>query len=162
MSGALKKSYASAFNKTKEKLEARKQNKPNTCLLEILLSTLIEVSSFFDFISDFVILKALAGSTDTAWFSFALFTMICPYYTVYTSLTNFQIQQTRKKVLRGKFGCLSYFTSSLTILPTMLLLLMIMDVAFMTVSVIAYPILLIFAFFPIGQDLFDRYEHAQN
>lgn len=61
----------------------------NKCFLEILLTTFIEVSSFFDFFSDMVILVALGNSTDTSWFAFALFTMICPYYTIYTSLTNF-------------------------------------------------------------------------
>ena len=70
-------------------LDNEKRPIPNSCFLELLLTSAIEVSSFFDFISDGVILKALCMSPDTAWFSFALFTMLCPYYTVYTSLTNF-------------------------------------------------------------------------
>lgn len=67
-------------------------------ILETILTVLIELSSLADFASDVVILVALANSPDTAWFSFALFTMICPYYTVYTSLMTFQIQDTRKRI----------------------------------------------------------------
>lgn len=58
-------------------------------MLEACMNALIEVSSMLDLISDLWILYALANSPDTAWFSFALFTMVCPYYTVYTSLMNF-------------------------------------------------------------------------
>lgn len=54
-----------------------------------MLALFIEVSSFLDFISDLVILRQLAHSTDTAWLTFSLFTMLCPYYTVYTSLINY-------------------------------------------------------------------------
>ena len=53
---------------------------------------MIEISSMMDFISDVWILILLYDSTDTAWFSFTLFTMICPYYTVYASIMTFKIQ----------------------------------------------------------------------
>lgn len=58
-------------------------------VLEFVLSLFIESSSLADFFSDYVILQALAMSVDTMWFSFTLFTMLCPYYTVYTSLMTF-------------------------------------------------------------------------
>ena len=64
--------------------------------IQVLLSVMIEVSSFVDFASDFWILQALAKSVDTMWFTFALFTVLCPYYTVYTSLMTFQIDKLRK------------------------------------------------------------------
>lgn len=78
-------------------VELKKQN-ANSCFIELMFNTLIEVSSFLDFISDFYILKSLASSTDIAWFTFALFTMICPYYTIYTSLINHQITIAHKYI----------------------------------------------------------------
>lgn len=65
-------------------------------IVEPIVNYLIEISSAIDFISDCVILYYLSITPHSAWFSFSLFTMICPYYAVYTSLMNLQIRKVRK------------------------------------------------------------------
>ena len=127
------------------------QNKKvNKCLLRVLLALFIEVSSFLDLISDFVILRDLASSTDTAWFTFSLFTMLCPYYTVYTSLINYQIQLIHRRIEKGSNSYLGYLMNCLTILPSMLLLLIGLDLIYMCISVLVYPLIFMFSPCKIG------------
>ena len=137
------------------------KKKVNLSILVVLLSLFIEESSFFDFFSDLIIIRGLGQSTDTAWFSFSLFTVLAPYYTVYTSLINIQIENHRSKTPESK-SCLDFIGSSLLILPSMLIFLILIDVVYMCMSVIVYPILLPFSFFPIGQRMLDSYEEGQN
>lgn len=68
----------------------QKENKRHF-IVETYIGGSIEIASMMDFISDVVILLQLVNSTDTSWFSFTLFTMVCPYYTVYASLMTFKI-----------------------------------------------------------------------
>lgn len=60
--------------------------KKRTGTFQKILLTLIEISSFFDFISDGTILMILGRSQHSMWFSLTIITMACPYYTCYTSL----------------------------------------------------------------------------
>ena len=130
-------------------------------MLSVLLSFFIEESSFFDFISDFMIIIALGRSTDTAWFSFSLFTVLAPYYTVYTSLINNQIDRYKQQDASER-SCMSFVFSLICILPTMLIMLIIFDLVYMCISVVVYPILLPFSFCKIGIVLLDKYEDSQN
>lgn len=57
---------------------------------------LIDVSAIFDLISDIVILYELVEFNHTSWLTFSIFTMLCPYFAVYTSLMNFQIEMNQK------------------------------------------------------------------
>lgn len=140
------------------------QKRERHFILETVLNACIEISSMADFISDLVILKALCNSPDTAWFSFSLFTMLCPYYTVYTSLMTFHIQQTTKRIEEGgNYNCCSKIVGALSILPTMLVILIILDVFFMVLACSTLPFLILFTFIPtVGRRLFDCYEHFEN
>ena len=82
-----------SFHLKENKIEKRDRH----FIIETYLSGFIEVSSFLDFFSDLYILVKLGQSTDTAWFSFMLFTMLCPYYTVYTSLITHTLNMIRQK-----------------------------------------------------------------
>lgn len=53
---------------------------------------------------------------------------------------------------------MNYFVNSLFILPTMLVLMILVDIIFMSVSVVVYPFLLSVSLTSFGQDLFDKYE----
>lgn len=130
-------------------------------MLVVLLSLFIEESSFFDFFSDLIIIRALGNSTDTAWFSFSLFTVLAPYYTVYTSLINNQIELHRRKDPKDR-SCLDFIVSVILILPSMLVFLILIDVFYMLISCIVYPILFPMTFFDIGQEMLDKYENCQN
>ena len=66
-------------------------------MLESCLNMAIDISSILDLVSDLIILIAFVYSGDTAWLFVSLFTMLCPYYAVYTSLMNFQIHRNRAR-----------------------------------------------------------------
>ena len=140
--------------------ESRIDETINLCLLVVLLTLFIEVSSCFDFFSDLVIIIALGNSSDTAWFSFSLFTVLAPYYTIYSSLINQLIKMIR--VNKNEKNCLSLLMNYVIILPSMLLMLIAIDIFYMCLSVIVYPILLPFTFFKTGEKLLELYEHSQN
>ena len=108
-----------------------------------------------------MIIIALGNSTDTAWFAFSLFTVLAPYYTVYTSLINNQIDRYRSQGSSGR-SCLRYIGSLIMILPTMLVMLIVFDVVYMCISVVVYPVLLPFSFCSIGITLLEKYEDSQN
>jgi hypothetical protein len=67
-----------------------------------------------------------------------------------------------KKKAGSKRSCLRYLVSIIFILPTMLVFLIAIDIVYMCVSVIVYPILLPFSLFPIGLLMLDKYEDGQN
>ena len=48
--------------------------------------------------------------------------------------------------------------SYLTILPTLLAILIVIDLIYMTISVIVYPLLILFSFSTKGKFLLERYE----
>lgn len=129
-------------------------------ILETAFSGMIEVSSFFDFGSDAVILYHLARGRDSAWFTFAIFTILCPYYTVYTSLMTFQLQRQRHQT--GCFGCHTFF-KVLSILPTMLLFLIVVDLCYMLVFTITLPIIFVLTWIcPHGEVLFNWFDNVVN
>ena len=114
------------------------------CFLVVLLSLCIELSSCFDFFSDLMIIIALGNSTDTAWFSFSLFTVLAPYYTIYSSLINQLIKLIRANQNPESKTISSHLMNYLIILPTMLLILIFIDIFYMCLSVVVYPLLLPF------------------
>lgn len=104
--------------------------------LETYLNGFIEISSALDFFSDMWVLYQLSKSTDTAWFTITLFTMICPYYTVYSSLMTFKINDIRKLKERGiGFGTLKNF---FMILPLNLILMIFIDMLIMFPNALIY------------------------
>ena len=133
----------------------------NLSLLVILLSLFIEYSSFLDFVSDIIIIFSLANTEHTAWLAFSLFTVLAPYYTVYTSLINYQIVNLKRQH-PGDRSMINTVFNCFLILPTMLIFLIVFDIIYMCISVIVYPILLPFAFSDIGSRMLDQYEDSQN
>ena len=122
----------------------------NRIFVKVLLCSFIEVSSFFDFVSDMFIVWALSNSTHTSWFTISIFTVLAPYYTIYTSLINHNIKSIRlKQDQNGMAYCSSLFTS-LSVLPTVIAILIIIDIIYMCLSVFVYPLLLIISFGKIG------------
>ena len=92
----LKQSIIELQNKSKEDDSLKEiRRHANMVLLSVIFSLLIELSSFGDFFSDLLIIYSLSQTTHTAWLTFSLFTMLAPYYTVYTSLLNYQIEHLR-------------------------------------------------------------------
>ena len=129
----------------------------NLSLIPVILACCIEISSFLDFVSDLMIVITLGSSNDTSWFAFTLFTIICPYYSVYTSLINKQIENIRLKRKEG-LSLFNYLGILILILPTMFVLLIKVDLLFMITSVIAYPSILISHFFFLGPIFLEFYE----
>ena len=168
-SQVFKKFFSKKLTKTESSINADEvdlsnvgaSDKGNLSLLPVLLALFIEESSFFDFFSDFLIIVALANSEHTAWFSFSLFTVLAPYYTVYTSLINNQIDRYKQRDPSQR-SCMGLIFSLICILPTMLVLLIIFDLLYMCMSVVVYPLLLPFAFCKLGEALLEKYEDSQN
>jgi hypothetical protein len=96
----------------------------------LFFATIIEVTSALDFYSDIVVVGELGNSTDTAWFTFSLFTILAPYYTIYSSLINQLLKLVRKNEKSNICGML---VNLLIILPSMLVLLILMDIVYMSV-----------------------------
>lgn len=108
-------------------------------MLEACLNALIEVFAMLDFVLDYYILFSLAHTVHIWWFSLSLIFMICPYYTVYTSMMNFQIKALQRKEHNL---VITFFT----IIPTMLVILVVIDICYMIATTIILPILIILAF----------------
>jgi hypothetical protein len=131
-------------------------------ILETLLKAAIEISSALDFVSDTMILLSLSKSADTMWFSFTLWTMLCPYYTVYTSLMTFLIKETRLRIEKNAYYGMTKFISCLLILPTMIIILILLDLVLMITSVLLFTVMLPFIWTQWGQHLFESFEESQN
>jgi hypothetical protein len=139
-----------------------KKKSINLSFLPVFMSSVIEWSSFLDFFSDIRIIIALAKSKDTAWFAFCLITVLAPYYTIYTSLINNQIEQVRRKKGTTLMSFFELMFRLLTVLPTMLIMLICFDFVYMCFSVVAYLFLLPFSACSIGIYLYEIYESGQN
>lgn len=68
----------------------------------------------------------------------------------------------RNKVDKGKFRCCNYVSSIISILPTMLLMLIVIDLFYMVVSTITLPILILSTMFPCGRDIYMFWERNWN
>ena len=124
----------------------------NLGLIRIMLSFFLETSSFIDFFSDLLIVVDLARTRHTAWFSFSLLTILAPYFTTYACLINYQIRIVQKQESFLK----KFLSTCLTILPTMLGILVILDVFLMSISLIVFTILLPLSFMQISSKLLDK------
>lgn len=129
-------------------------------IMKVFLSLMIEVSSFLDLCTDLFIVWALAKSTDSVWFTISIFTILAPYYTIYGSLINNNIKYVRS--FQVKKSCCAVFVICLTNLPTMLAILIAVDIFYMCLSMVAYPILLLFSLCKVGQLFLDKYEKIQS
>ena len=109
-----------------------------------------------DFFSDIFVLYQLSQSTDTAWFSFTLFTMVCPYYTVYSSLMTFKINDIRK--IKEDVQVFGVLRNLFLISPLMLVFVTIVDIIFMFINCLAYCILFLIIIFPFGKRFCIAYE----
>ena len=95
-----------------------------------------------DIYSDTIIVGELAQTTDTAWLTFSLFTIIAPYYTIYTSLINYQIRLIRDQHENAATTNCKLIGNCLLVLPTMLVFLIATDIIFIAIQIIALPLLL--------------------
>jgi len=104
-------------NEVRKKTDEIKKYK----LLDLILQTSLEISSLGDFISDSVILYALYKSGHTFWFSLTFFTMVCPYYTSYTTIMSFQILSIKEKLKNeNTINLARYLLFLVTITPLMI------------------------------------------
>jgi len=124
--------------------ESRRKNPKilNIHFICILLANIIEWSAALDFYSDIVVVSELAQSTDTAWLTFSLFTIIAPYYTIYTSLINYQIRLMQEQHSNAATTYCKLIGNCLLVLPTMLVFLVAMDIIYIAIQIIALPLLL--------------------
>ena len=76
----------------------------------------------------------------------SLFNMLSPFYTTYTSYISFHIRNKRRELEENISG--KGIVYILTILPTMIVILIIIDVLYMIVVVIFYPLLIILSIIP--------------
>ena len=99
------------------------------------------------------------------WFTFALFTVLCPYYTVYTSLMTFQIDKVRKKIEEKRYTTCNKVVSFFMIMPTMLILLILLDIFLMVLSTVMLILIFPFIWIPwldCGRKVFKFYEKSEN
>ena len=107
-----------------------------------MLAFAIEIASFLDLISDGLILYALYCSIHTMWLTITVFTISCPYFTCYTSLMNFHIAELKKsRSDNKKVPCNKMLTKFIFILPTMLVILIVIDLIYMLFSLFTKPFL---------------------
>ena len=142
-------------------MEPKKKNRS----LESILHMFIEMASLLDLVSDIMILYCLYLSSHTMWLTVTLFTISCPYYTCYTSLMNFHIAdlwKSREKN-KGKLTIWKHVTKWFFILPSMVILLVILDLLYMVISLITRPILLIIKILSFNYiDLHKNYDNAAD
>ena len=138
-------------------------------VIETYLHGLIEISSFCDFFSDIYILKQLSESVDTSWFTFMLFTMLCPYYTVYTSLISYRLNKIRQIRKKTRFGILSrgqsvkaFIAALPRILPTFLAYLILLDTVYMFLCTFCYCLLMIGMIFPCRKFMHYCFENSRH
>lgn len=115
-------------------------------MLESCLNMAIDISSILDLVSDLIILIAFVYSGDTAWLFVSLFTMLCPYYAVYTSLMNFQIHRNRARRDQIESKCTQYcleLMNTFFIFPTMLIYLIMYDLIYSIANTMILPFLII-------------------
>lgn len=115
-------------------------------MLESCLNMLIDVSSIFDLISDIIILRQLILNNHTSWLTLSIFTMLCPYFAVYTSLMNFLIDQNKKIRKMYKNRCfrsaIAQFGQVIIIFPTGLFMLILYDVLYTIANTLVLPLLI--------------------
>jgi len=111
--------------------------------MENLLSTFIEISSLLDFISDVNILYHLYISSHTAWLTVTLFTILCPYFTTYTSIINFKIADLRRKIEKKSLNCCDYIITMISVMPTMVFIQIFIELTYTIICLIAVPILIL-------------------
>lgn len=116
-------------------------------MLESCLNMLIDVAAVLDLISDVVILRQLIKYEHSQWLFLSIFTMLCPYFAVYTSLMNFQID--RNKRIRNKHkpctSCLKQLEQVFFIFPTGLVFLICYDVLYSVANFLVMPFLILFS-----------------
>lgn len=125
------------------------------------MNWLIDISSMLDLISDIMVLVVFYYSNDTAWLFIMLFTMLCPYYAVYTSLMNFLIERNKRVrehlTTSGVKLCCSELQNLFFILPTMLLVLIAYDVIYSTINIAVLPGLILISWIR-GKNTIEPYE----
>ena len=131
-------------------------------MLETILSGVIEIASAFDFGSDLFIVYQLSLTQHTAWFSFALFTLLAPYLTVQQSAIQFKVVEMRSMIEKGEYKCESYFTTLLLILPTFIILMIIYDLIFMVISFFIYLVLFIGLCTKSRRKIHDKFTEIMN
>lgn len=104
----------------------------------------IDISSIADLISDLIILYALYINMHTSWFSITIMTILAPYYAVYTSLMNFQIDVNRKirRTTKGPGRYLQQVVQLIFVFPTMLIFLILFDLVYSFVNSTILPIVI--------------------
>lgn len=129
--------------------------------METFLNGLIEFSSIVDYVTDVIILYYLARSKHTMWFTFSLFTMLSPYYTVYASALTFQMGNFREKrsaSRKGSLTCCYLLKVIFLIAPTFLIIMILLDIVYMILNVFAYAFLFLFILTPCRKRLHTVYE----
>jgi len=111
----------------------------------------IEIASLFDLISDSFILFHLYYSSHTMWLTITIFTISCPYFTCYTSLMTFHIAEVRKMRKNKTDTFFKLISKVLFILPTMLSILVIVDILHMLLNLGIRTILLLIKIFTCGK-----------
>lgn len=111
--------------------------------MENLLGTCIEISSLLDLISDVNILYYLYNSSHTAWLTMTLFAILCPIFTTYTSLMNFKIADLRRKLSKNSLSFCDYINIMISVMPTMLFILIFLELIYTIISLIVFPILIL-------------------
>jgi len=133
----------------------------NLCFIGLFLATIIEWTSALDFYSDIIVAGELADSTDIAWLAFTIFTIVAPYYTIYSSLISYLQKLIRKKEKSGQ-NISRTIMNFLIILPSMLLFLILIDITYIVVQVLVLPVLLPLSIFKKGEYLVQKFESFKN
>lgn len=128
----------------------------------MLLIFTIELASVCDFVSDCYVVYQLSQTTHTGWFTFSFFTMLAPYLTVYSSVMTFKIVDLRSKLDMKEFKCYGYITTLVLILPTILVVIIILDTLSMFVNITVYIFLCIGLITPYSRQFYETYEFVMN
>ena len=122
----------------------------NMHLLALFLHTMIELSSFFDLVSDLFIVVGLCDSRHAFWLTFCLMTIMAPYYTTYTSLIQHLITLIHSRIEKEERTWVTFFAHCLVILPTMLIILLLVDNLYICFQIVVLPVLFFLSIFEKG------------
>lgn len=131
-------------------------------MLEPILIALIEIFSAIDLYYDLIVIIQLADSEHTSWLTLMIFTMLCPYLTVYTSFINYLMKWTKEIQTINKFHCGHALVLILFILPTMLIIMIAIDIIFIVVYVALYFFIIIIYLVKRDAKIFERLDNLSN
>jgi hypothetical protein len=103
----------------------------------------VDAISFFDFISDGIIIVQLVKSSDVMWMCLMITTVAWPYFVAQVPYLNFRLEHLRMVFIDTERRPIKKFGAFILLTPFILALFVTMDVLFLSTNLALTPIFLI-------------------